>query len=133
MNQDMTETGIDVRMPGLYQNLRNVGKIEDADGMGVVGYSSCHNMMMVTIKVSDGWIEDIKFKTFGCGLSIAETSIVIESIKGKTIEEALRIVDRGATDTLGVSPFGKRHCSLLAEEAIKAAVEDYWQRVGGKA
>ena len=108
-----------------YQNPRNVGKIEDADGVGVVGNPVCGDMMMITIKVRDDRIEDVKFKTFGCGAAIATTSMVTELVKGKTLEEALQITNRDVAEALdGLSPI-KMHCSLLAEEAIKAAIEDY--------
>jgi nitrogen fixation NifU-like protein len=107
-----------------YQNPRNVGKIEDADGMGVVGNPVCGDMMMITIKVHDDRIEDVKFKTFGCGAAIATTSMVTELIKGKTLEEALRLTNRDVAEALDGLPPIKMHCSLLAEEAIKAAIED---------
>jgi nitrogen fixation NifU-like protein len=112
-----------------YQNPRNVGKIEDADGMGVVGNPVCGDMMMVTIKVQDDRIEDIKFKTFGCGAAIATTSMVTELGKGKSIEEALPVTNRDVAEALDGLPPIKMHCSLLAEEAIKAAVEDYRERL----
>nr|HID14143.1 Fe-S cluster assembly scaffold protein NifU [Anaerolineae bacterium] len=108
-----------------YQNPRNVGKIEDADGVGVVGNPVCGDMMMITIKVRDDRIEDIKFKTFGCGAAIATTSMVTEMVKGRTIEEALQITNQEVAEALDGLPPIKMHCSLLAEEAIKAAIEDY--------
>ncbi len=108
-----------------YQNPRNVGKIEDADGTGVVGNPVCGDMMMITIKVRDDRIEDVKFKTFGCGAAIATTSMVTELVKGKTLEEALQITNRDVAEALDGLPPIKMHCSLLAEEAIKAAIEDY--------
>ena len=111
-----------------YMNPRNVGKIEDADGTGVVGNPVCGDMMMITIKVQDGRIEDVKFKTFGCGAAIATSSMVTELVKGKTIEEALRITNRDVADALDGLPPIKMHCSMLAEEAIKAAIEDYLGR-----
>jgi len=111
-----------------YQNPRNVGKIEDADGVGVVGNPVCGDMMMITIKVRDDRIEDVKFKTFGCGAAIATTSMVTELVKGKTIEEALQITNQDVAEALDGLPPIKMHCSLLAEEAIRAAIEDY----GGK-
>jgi len=112
-----------------YQNPRNVGKIEDADGVGVVGNPVCGDMMMITIKIRDDRIEDIKFKTFGCGAAIATTSMVTELVKGKTIEEALQVTNRDVAEALDGLPPIKMHCSLLAEEAIKAAVEDYRERL----
>ena len=112
-----------------YQNPRNVGKIEDADGVGVVGNPVCGDMMMITIKVRDDQIEDIKFKTFGCGAAIATTSMVTELVKGKTIEKALQVTNQDVAEALDGLPPIKMHCSLLAEEAIKAAVEDYRERL----
>jgi nitrogen fixation NifU-like protein len=114
-----------------YQNPRNVGQIEDADGTGVVGNPVCGDMMMITIKVEDGRIADIKFKTFGCGAAIATTSMVTELVKGKTLEEALQVTNKDVADALGGLPPIKVHCSLLAEEAIRAAIEDYRERQAG--
>ena len=114
-----------------YQNPRNVGQIEDADGTGVVGNPVCGDMMMITIKVEDDRIADIKFKTFGCGAAIATTSMVTELVKGKTLEEALQVTNKDVADALGGLPPIKVHCSLLAEEAIRAAIEDYRERQAG--
>jgi nitrogen fixation NifU-like protein len=108
-----------------YQNPRNVGEIEDADGVGMVGNPTCGDMMKITIKVQNERIEDVKFKTFGCGAAIATSSIVTELVKGRTIEEALRVTNRDVADALDGLPPIKMHCSLLAEEAIRAAIEDY--------
>jgi len=108
-----------------YQNPRNVGEIEDADGVGVVGNPVCGDMMKITVKVRDGRIEDVKFKTFDCGAAIATTSMVTELVKGRTLEEALQITNRDVAEALDGLPPIKMHCSLLAEEAIKAAIEDY--------
>jgi nitrogen fixation NifU-like protein len=108
-----------------YQNPHNVGEIEDADGTGVVGNPVCGDMMKITIKVRDDRIEDVKFKTFGCGAAIATTSMVTELVRGKTLEEALQVTNRDVADALDGLPPIKMHCSLLAEEAIKAAIEDY--------
>jgi nitrogen fixation protein NifU and related proteins len=113
-----------------YQNPRNLGELEDADGVGVVGNPTCGDMMQIQIKVRDGRIEDVKFKTFGCGAAIATTSVATELIKGKTIEEALQVTNRDVMDILGGLPPVKVHCSLLAEEAIRAAVEDYRSKQG---
>jgi nitrogen fixation NifU-like protein len=112
-----------------YQNPRNVGKIEDADGTGVVGNPVCGDMMMITIKVRDERIEDVKFKTFGCAAAIATSSMVTELVKGKTIEEALTVTNREVADALDGLPPVKMHCSMLAEEAIRAAIEDYRERM----
>jgi nitrogen fixation NifU-like protein len=111
-----------------YQNPRNMGEIEDADGVGVVGNPVCGDMMMITIKVRDDRIEDVKFKTFGCGAAIATTSMVTELVKGKTLDEALQVTNRDVAEALDGLPPIKMHCSLLAEEAIKAAIEDYWSK-----
>ena len=112
-----------------YQNPRNAGEIEDADGVGVVGNPVCGDMMKITIKVRDGRIEDVKFKTFGCGAAIATTSMVTELVKGKTLEEALQVTNQEVAEALDGLPPLKMHCSLLAEEAIKAAIEDYRGRI----
>jgi nitrogen fixation NifU-like protein len=109
-----------------FQNPRNMGEIKDADGVGVVGNPVCGDMMMITIKVQDDRIEDVKFKTFGCGAAIATTSMVTELVKGKTLDEALQVTNRDVAEALDGLPPIKMHCSLLAEEAIKAAIEDYW-------
>jgi nitrogen fixation NifU-like protein len=108
-----------------YQNPRNMGEIEDADGVGVVGNPVCGDMMKITIKVRDNRIADVKFKTFGCGAAIATTSMVTELVKGKTLEEAAQVTNRQVAEALDGLPPIKMHCSLLAEEAIKAAIEDY--------
>jgi len=108
-----------------YQNPRNVGEIEDADGVGVVGNPVCGDMMKITVRVRDGRIEDVRFKTFGCGAAIATSSMVTELVKGSTLEEALQITNRDVAEALDGLPPIKMHCSLLAEEAIKAAIEDY--------
>lgn len=111
-----------------YQNPRNMGALEDADGVGVVGNPICGDMMQIQIKVQGGRIKDVKFKTFGCGAAIATTSVATELIKGKTIEEALQVTNQDVMNVLGGLPPVKVHCSLLAEEAIRAAVEDYRER-----
>ena len=108
-----------------YQNPRNVGEIEDPDGVGVVGNPVCGDIMKITIRVRDGRIEDVKFKTFGCGAAIATSSMVTELVKGKTLEEALQVTNQDVAEALDGLPPVKMHCSLLAEEAIKAAIEDY--------
>ncbi len=108
-----------------YQNPRNVGEIEDADGVGMVGNPTCGDMMQITIRVNAERIEDVKFKTFGCGAAIATSSMATELVKGKTIEEALAVTNRDVVDALDGLPPVKVHCSLLAEEAIQAAIEDY--------
>jgi nitrogen fixation NifU-like protein len=108
-----------------FMNPRNMGEIEDPDGVGIVGNPICGDMMKITIKVKDDRIEDVKFKTFGCGAAIATSSMVTELVKGKTIEEALKVTNRTVADALDGLPPIKMHCSMLAEEGIKAAIEDY--------
>jgi nitrogen fixation NifU-like protein len=112
-----------------YQNPRNMGEIDDADGVGVVGNPVCGDMMKITIKVRDNRIAGVKFKTFGCGAAIATTSMVTELVKGRTLEEALQVTNRDVAEALDGLPAIKMHCSLLAEEAVKAAIEDYRSRV----
>lgn len=111
-----------------YLHPRNVGEIEDADGVGLVGNPICGDMMKISIKVKGDRIEDIKFKTFGCGAAIATSSMVTELVKGKTLEEALSVTNKTVAAALGGLPPIKMHCSLLAEEGVKAAIEDYYQR-----
>jgi nitrogen fixation NifU-like protein len=114
-----------------FMNPRNVGEIENADGVGTVGNAKCGDIMRIFLKVEDGIIQDVKFKTFGCGAAIATSSMATEMVKGKTLEEALRLTNRAVAQALGGLPPVKVHCSMLAEEAIKAAVEDYLKRVPG--
>ncbi len=114
-----------------YRNPRNVGEIKDADGVGVVGNPVCGDMMQITIRVRDDRIEDVKFKTFGCGAAIATTSMVTELVKGKTLDEALRVTNKDVAEALDGLPPIKMHCSLLAEEAIRAAIEDYLEKREG--
>lgn len=111
-----------------YLHPRNMGEIEDADGVGLVGNPICGDMMKISIKVKGDRIEDIKFKTFGCGAAIATSSMVTELVKGKTLEEALSVTNKTVAAALGGLPPIKMHCSLLAEEGVKAAIEDYCQR-----
>lgn len=108
-----------------FMNPRNVGEIDDADGIGEVGNPVCGDLMTLYIKVKDDVIADIKFKTFGCGAAIATSSMVTELVKGKTIEEALNITNKDVVEELDGLPPLKMHCSLLAEEGLKAAIEDY--------
>lgn len=114
-----------------FRNPRNVGFIEDADGIGKVGNPVCGDIMELTIKVEDGIIEDAKFRTFGCGAAIATSSIVTELVKGKSIEEALEISNKAVVEALGGLPPVKLHCSVLAEQALKSAIEDYRKKQGG--
>ena len=113
-----------------FMHPRNVGSIENADGVGEVGNAKCGDIMKMYLKVKDGVIEDAKFETFGCGSAIASSSIATEMIKGKTIDEALALTNKDVVDALGGLPAHKLHCSVLAEEAIKSAVKDYYDRSG---
>ena len=109
-----------------FSNPRNVGEIPDADGVGTVGNAKCGDIMRMYLKVDDkGVITDVKFKTFGCGAAIATSSMATEMIKGKTLKEALKLTNAAVAEALDGLPPIKMHCSLLAEEAVKAAVEDY--------
>ena len=107
---------------------RNVGEIPDADGVGAVGNAKCGDIMKMYLKIKDDRIEDVKFETFGCGSAIASSSMATELIKGKTIEEALAVTNKQVVDALGGLPAYKLHCSVLAEESIKAAVKNYYDR-----
>lgn len=115
-----------------FLNPRNVGEITDADGIGNVGNPVCGDIMRLYIKLENGKIVDAKFKTFGCGAAIATSSMVTELVKGKTIDEALKISNKAVAEALGGLPAVKMHCSVLAEEALKAAVEDYEKKHGSK-
>lgn len=106
-------------------NPRNVGEIKNADGIGEVGNPRCGDIMKMYIKVKDNRIEDVKFLTFGCGAAVATSSMITELIKGKTLEEALDISNRQVAEALDGLPPIKMHCSNLAEQAVKAAIEDY--------
>ncbi|HIS93138.1 MAG TPA: Fe-S cluster assembly scaffold protein NifU [Candidatus Alectryocaccomicrobium excrementavium] len=106
-------------------NPRNVGEIEDASGVGEVGNAKCGDIMRFYIKVENDVITDVKFKTFGCGAAIATSSRATEMVKGKTIDEALKITNKMVADSLGGLPPVKLHCSVLAEEALHAAIADY--------
>ncbi|HIT00678.1 MAG TPA: Fe-S cluster assembly scaffold protein NifU [Candidatus Faecaligallichristensenella faecipullorum] len=108
-----------------FMNPRNVGEIENADGVGEVGNAKCGDIMKIFIKVEDERIVDVKFKTFGCGAAIATSSKATEMVMGKTIDEALSITNKMVADALGGLPPVKIHCSLLAEEALHAAIKDY--------
>lgn len=113
-----------------FQNPRNVGKMEDADGIGEVGNAKCGDIMKMYIKVDSGIITDVKFNTFGCGSAIATSSIATEMIKGKKIEDALQLSNQAVVEALDGLPAHKIHCSVLAEEAVKAAVKDYYDKNG---
>lgn len=113
-----------------FSNPRNVGELAGANGIGEVGNAKCGDIMKMYLDVEDGVIVDVKFKTFGCGAAIATSSIATEMIKGKTIEEALKLTNKAVVEALDGLPASKIHCSVLAEQAIKAAVADYYQRQG---
>lgn len=113
-----------------FTNPRNVGEIENADGIGQVGNPKCGDIMKMYLKIENEIIVDVKFKTFGCGAAIATSSIATELIKGKTIKEALQITNKRVVDELDGLPPVKIHCSLLAEQAIKSAILDYYKKQG---
>ena len=113
-----------------FANPRNVGEMPDANGISEVGNAKCGDIMKMYIKVEDNVITDVKFKTFGCGAAIATSSMATELVKGKTIEEALKLTNKAVMEALDGLPPVKVHCSVLAEQAIKAAVSDYYTRLG---
>lgn len=114
-----------------FSNPRNMGELEDANGVGMVGNAKCGDIMQMFIKVNDdGIIEDVSFKTFGCGAAIATSSMATELIKGKTVEEALQLSNSAVVEALEGLPPAKLHCSVLAEEAVRAAVENYRENLG---
>ena len=111
-----------------FRNPRNVGVLEDANGIGTVGNAKCGDIMKIYLKIENDIIVDVKFETFGCGSAIASSSMATELIKGKPVSEALRLTNRAVTEALDGLPPHKIHCSVLAEEAIRAALDDYEQR-----
>lgn len=113
-----------------FENPRNVGVMEDADGIGEVGNPVCGDIMKMYIKVRDGIITDVKFKTYGCTSAVASSSMATEMIKGKSIDEALQLSNKAVTEALDGLPPQKIHCSVLAEEAVRAAVKDYYDKNG---
>ena len=115
-----------------FANPRNVGEIEDADGIGKVGNPVCGDIMNMYIKVDDDVITDVKFKTFGCGAAIATSSMATELIKGKTVDEALKLTNDVVAEALGGLPKIKMHCSVLAEEAVRKAIDDYLKKTTGE-
>ena len=108
-----------------FKNPKNVGEIENADGVGTVGNASCGDILQISLKIENDVIVDAKFKTFGCAAAIATSSTATEMIKGMTVEEALQVTNKKVIECLGGLPSQKIHCSVLAEEAIKKAIEDY--------
>ena len=115
-----------------FSHPRNVGEIEDANGIGEVGNAKCGDIMKVFLKVENGVIEDIKFQTFGCGAAIATSSMATEMVKGKKLEEALKLTNKAVAEALDGLPAPKIHCSMLAEQAIHAAIDDYMKKHQGE-
>ena len=113
-----------------FQHPRNVGVIEDANGIGEVGNAKCGDIMKIYLKIENDIIEDVKFETFGCGSAIASSSMATEMIKGKSIYEAMELTNKAVAEALDGLPAHKLHCSVLAEEAIKNALKDYFDRSG---
>ena len=111
-----------------FNNPRNVGEAENFNADGTVGNAKCGDIMRITMRIENGVIEDVKFKTFGCGAAVATSSMATEMVKGKTVAEALQLTNKAVMDALEGLPPAKIHCSVLAEEAIKAAIEDYKAR-----
>ena len=111
-----------------FQNPKNVGEIENPDGIGKVGNATCGDIMQITLRIKDDVIVDAKFKTFGCAAAIATSSTATEMVKGMTVDEALKLTNKRVVDALGGLPAQKLHCSVLAEEAIKKAIEDYREK-----
>lgn len=113
-----------------FANPRNVGEIDNADGIGEVGNAKCGDIMKMYIKVEGGVISDVKFKTFGCGAAVATSSMATEMIMGKSIDEALKLTNKAVVEALDGLPASKIHCSVLAEQALKSAIADYYKRQG---
>lgn len=113
-----------------FTNPRNVGEIEDANGVGTVGNAKCGDIMRIYLKIENDIITDVKFKTFGCGAAIATSSMATELVKGKHIDEAMKLTNAAVAEALDGLPAVKMHCSLLAEQALKTALEDYFARIG---
>ena len=113
-----------------FRNPRNVGVIEDANGIGEVGNAKCGDIMKMYLKIEDGIVQDVKFETFGCGSAIASSSMATELIKGKPLSEVRKLTNKAVAEALDGLPAYKLHCSVLAEEAIQSALEDYEKRTG---
>jgi len=113
-----------------FNHPRNVGEIPDASGVGTVGNPICGDVMKMYLKIENDVIVDVKFKTFGCGAAIATSSMVTEMVKGKTIEESLKISNKAVAEALGGLPAIKMHCSVLAEQALRSALADYYRKIG---
>lgn len=128
----MLSTPYGPRVMEHFMNPRNVGELPDADGVGTVGSPVCGDVMKIYLKVENGRIVDVRFKTFGCCAAIASSSIATEMIKGKTIKEALKITNEQVVEALGGLPEAKMHCSVLAEQALRRAIDDYLRKTRGK-
>jgi nitrogen fixation NifU-like protein len=115
-----------------FRNPRNVGILEDANGIGEVGNAKCGDIMKMYLKIEDGVVQDVKFETFGCGSAIASSSMATELIKGKPVSEVKQLTNKAVAEALDGLPAYKMHCSVLAEEAIQSALEDYQKRTGNK-
>ena len=115
-----------------FRNPRNVGVLEDANGIGEVGNAKCGDIMKMCLKIEDDIIQDVKFETFGCGSAIASSSMATELIKGKPVSEAMQLTNKAVAEALDGLPAYKMHCSVLAEEAIQKALDDYHSRTGNK-
>ena len=113
-----------------FRNPRNVGRMEDADGVGEVGNAKCGDIMTIYLKIKDDMIQDVKFETFGCGSAIASSSMATELIKGKSVSDAMALTNKAVAEALDGLPAHKLHCSVLAEEAIKSALKDYYDKNG---
>ena len=113
-----------------FSNPRNVGELADANGIGEVGNSKCGDIMKIFLRIEDDVIHDASFKTFGCGAAVATSSMATELVKGKTVEDALRLTNKTVTEALDGLPAAKIHCSVLAEQGIKAAIQDYYEKQG---
>jgi nitrogen fixation NifU-like protein len=113
-----------------FANPRNVGELPDANGVGEVGNAKCGDIMKMYLKINNGMVEDVRFKTFGCGAAIATSSIATEMIKGHTIDDALKLTNKAVVDALDGLPPAKLHCSVLAEQAVKKALADYYIKQG---
>lgn len=115
-----------------FANPRNVGELPDANGVGTVGNAKCGDIMKVYLKIVDDVIVDVSFKTFGCGAAVATSSMATELVKGKTVEEALQLTNKAVVEALDGLPPEKIHCSVLAEDAVRAAINDYYERTGSE-
>lgn len=125
-------TGYSTKVMEHFASPHNVGEIENADGIGKVGNPVCGDIMNMYIRVEDNVITDVKFKTFGCGAAIATSSMATDLIKGKTLEEALALTNDAVAEALGGLPKVKMHCSVLAEQAVRSAIDDYLRKTTGK-